>query len=59
MAELAENEHLKERGFWVDLPRDGGAARFPGPAFRMSGSPWTLRSGVPAPGEFAGEVQSL
>lgn len=53
MGELLDNEHLRERGFWVEAP-DGG--RFPGPAFRMSESSWRLNSGAPSPGEHAREV---
>ncbi len=56
MAELADNEHLEERAFWTELPGSEGSTRFPGPAFRMSDSPWRLRSGAPALGELAGEV---
>lgn len=53
MAELVENEHLRERGFWVEAP---GGERFPGPPFRMSRSPWALRSPAPRPGEHEREV---
>lgn len=53
MAELTDNEHLRERGFWFGSP-DGSV--FPGPAFRMSESPWRINSGAPSHGEHSGEV---
>ncbi len=52
MEELRANEHLKERDFWVEA--DGEV--YPGAPFKMSGTPWTLRSAAPEPGEHALEV---
>lgn len=37
MAELAENEHLRERGFWE---RDGEGREWPGAPVKMSATPW-------------------
>ena len=45
MEELHANEHLRERGFWVEV--DGLPQ--PGAAFKMSATPWSLPSGMPAP----------
>jgi len=49
MAELRASPHLAERRFWVDA--DGEA--YPGAPFQMSGTPWELRRGAPAPGSDA------
>ena len=47
MAELWENEHLAERGFWVEV--DG--EEYPGAPFKMGATPWELRHRAPAVGE--------
>ena len=47
-AELAANEHLAERGFFVRPEGDG--QRMPGPAARLSATPPRLRRPAPAPG---------
>jgi crotonobetainyl-CoA:carnitine CoA-transferase CaiB-like acyl-CoA transferase len=52
MEELRANAHLNERGFWVEA--DG--AVYPGAPFKMSATPWSLRSGAPEPGEHSFEV---
>lgn len=55
MAELHENKHLRERGFWVEMA-DGDATRtFPGAPYRMPATPWELRRPAPAPGEHGEE----
>ncbi|MYB42100.1 MAG: CoA transferase [Chloroflexi bacterium] len=46
-AELATNEHLEARGFFVRP--EGGGPRMPGPAARLSATPPRLRSAAPAP----------
>ncbi len=49
MAELAQNEHLRSRGFWVTS--DGGAAaEVPGAPFRMSATPFDMGGHSAAPG---------
>ena len=49
MAELARNEHLQSRGFWV--ASDGGAAaEVPGAPFRMSATPFDMGGHATAPG---------
>ena len=47
-AELAANEHLAARGFFVQP--EGGGPRMPGPAARLSATPPRLRRAAPAPG---------
>ena len=47
-AELAANEHLEARGFFVRP--EGGGQRMPGPAARLSATPPRLRRAAPAPG---------
>ena len=47
-AELAANEHLAARGFFVRP--EGGGQRMPGPAARLSATPPRLRRPAPAPG---------
>jgi crotonobetainyl-CoA:carnitine CoA-transferase CaiB-like acyl-CoA transferase len=50
MDELAENAQLRERGFWV-LPEDAtDGPEYPGAPFKMSATPWTLRSAAPLAG---------
>lgn len=51
MAELRANEHLGARGYWTEA--DGET--YPGAPYLMSGTPWELRSGPPAPGQHAEE----
>ena len=43
MEELRSNPHLAERHFWTEL----GGQEFPGAPFRMSATPWRLRSRAP------------
>ena len=44
--ELKSNEHLHERGFWVDDSRQP-ARLFPGAPYKMSRTPWSLRNVEP------------
>ncbi|MHB8574848.1 MAG: CaiB/BaiF CoA transferase family protein [Dehalococcoidia bacterium] len=48
MQDVAENPHLRDRGFFVEstLP-NGRSAPFPGAPFRMSRTPWALRRPAP------------
>lgn len=47
MADLHENDHLRDREFWADVP-DGNTNRtFPGAPFRMTATPWEMRSPAP------------
>ena len=47
-AELARNEHLEARGFFVRP--EGGGPRMPGPPARLSATPPRLRRAAPVPG---------
>jgi crotonobetainyl-CoA:carnitine CoA-transferase CaiB-like acyl-CoA transferase len=53
MAELAENEHLRERGFWVRAEDANGldGRERPGAPVKLSATPWRLRRGAPRVGE--------
>jgi len=50
MDELANNDHLRDRGFWVHPEEGGAAVEYPGAAFRMSATPWRLRHLARTPG---------
>ncbi|MFN8638072.1 MAG: CoA transferase [Dehalococcoidia bacterium] len=51
MDELAENPHLRARGYYVRPSGDGGdAIEFPGAPFKMSKTPWTLLHAAPEVG---------
>ncbi len=56
MAELASNEHLRERGFWMRPEDDPVAPEMPGAPFKSSETPLTLRRGAPAPGADTADV---
>lgn len=59
MEELTGNEHLRERGFWTEIPGTRGASPFPGPAFHMTRTPWQVDSPAPQVGQHTAEVESL
>ncbi len=50
LTELPTQAHLRERGYWEQLP-DG--RRILGPTFRLSRTPRQVRGGPPAPGQGA------
>ncbi len=56
MEDLAANEHLRGRGFWAKPTSAEASTEYAGPSFRMSETPWELRTGAPSPGEHTGEV---
>jgi crotonobetainyl-CoA:carnitine CoA-transferase CaiB-like acyl-CoA transferase len=60
MAELAENEHLRERGFFGrpedDADGGRGAPEYPGAPFKMSATPASLRRSAPKHGWHTLEV---
>ncbi len=56
LAELASNEHLRARCFFVRPDDNEDGPEFPGAPFRMPHSPWRLRRSAPAPGEHSEEV---
>jgi crotonobetainyl-CoA:carnitine CoA-transferase CaiB-like acyl-CoA transferase len=50
--EVAESEQLAGRGFWADVEHPvAGAYRMPGAPYRLSESPWALRTPPPLLGE--------
>jgi formyl-CoA transferase len=55
MAELAANEHLRARGFWTRPLSDAAGPEFPGAPFRMSATPWSIRTAAPPAGSNAPE----
>ncbi|GIX48074.1 MAG: CoA transferase [Candidatus Tectimicrobiota bacterium] len=57
MAEVAANEHLQARGFFVTFEQPPfGALRTTGPMFRAPASPLRIRRPAPQPGEHQAEV---
>lgn len=58
MEDMAGNDHLRSRGFWVKPPEGQASIEYPGPSFRMSETPWELRSEAPSPGEHSTEASS-
>jgi crotonobetainyl-CoA:carnitine CoA-transferase CaiB-like acyl-CoA transferase len=57
-ADLVEDPHLSERGYFVDVehPEFGRSFMYPGAPFRLSESPWQLRRRAPLVGEHNEEV---
>lgn len=51
--ELVGEEHLNDRGFWVEVPHPelGRSFKYPGPAGIYNGSPWRISSRAPLVGE--------
>ena len=57
MGDLLASPHLKARGFFVALDHPvAGAVTMPGAPYRMSATPWTLRSPAPCLGQHTAEV---
>ena len=57
MARLVDDEHIRARGSFVDVGRDGEqAVTMPGAPFRMSATPWAIRRPAPFLGEHNSEV---
>lgn len=56
--EMAECEHLRARGFFVDLPQPDGIAplRVPGAPYRFGRTPWKIRLPAPTPGQHNAEI---
>jgi crotonobetainyl-CoA:carnitine CoA-transferase CaiB-like acyl-CoA transferase len=51
MADLVKNDHLRGRGFWTKPTGEQTSIDYPGPSFRMSETPWELRTAAPTPGD--------
>jgi crotonobetainyl-CoA:carnitine CoA-transferase CaiB-like acyl-CoA transferase len=57
VADVAVNEHLNQRGFFVDFMQSAhGQLRSAGPMFRAPASPMQVRRPAPRPGEHQAEV---
>ena len=52
MGSLLESEHLKARGFFIEVAHpEAGPLRYPGAPYKLSGTPWEVRSPAPALGQ--------
>jgi crotonobetainyl-CoA:carnitine CoA-transferase CaiB-like acyl-CoA transferase len=56
MPELAANEQLRARRYWVRPEQAPDGPEYPGAPFRMSATPWLLRRPVPALGQHTADV---
>jgi len=53
VADLLTSEQLAHRQFFVDVPHAGSGRtlRMPGAPYQLTGTPWRLTGGAPAPGQ--------
>lgn len=52
MADLLNSEHLKARGFFVELAHpQAGTFKYPGAPYKLSETPWEIRSPAPTLGQ--------
>ncbi len=52
MGSLLESEHLKARGFFVEVAHpEAGSLEYPGAPYKHGGTPWEIRSPAPALGQ--------
>ncbi len=57
MADLAQNEHLRARGYFVPLGRpETGEFEMPGAPFKLPATPWRIERPAPLLGEHNAEV---
>ena len=58
--DLAKNPQLEARHWYQDLEHDhlGARVRYPGPPYRLSETPWSLRRRPPLPGEHTDEIRA-
>jgi crotonobetainyl-CoA:carnitine CoA-transferase CaiB-like acyl-CoA transferase len=58
MDEIAEDGHLEDRGFYIEVehPELGRSFTYPGPAALYNGSPWQISRRAPLIGEHNVEV---
>ena len=59
MSELLENVHLRERGFWVRPLEDPTAPEFAGAPFKLSATPFSLRTTAPEVGEHTDSIANV
>jgi crotonobetainyl-CoA:carnitine CoA-transferase CaiB-like acyl-CoA transferase len=57
MADLLASEHLKARGFFVEVAHpQAGTLKYPGAPYKLMGTPWEIRSPAPTLGQHNAEV---
>ncbi len=57
MADLIDSPHLKARGFFAEIAHpEAGAAMYPGAPYKLSGTPWELRTPAPTLGQHSSLV---
>jgi len=57
MNEVLEDEHLKERGFFVEVTHpEAGKLKYPGAPFKLSETPWEVERPAPLLGEHNKEI---
>ncbi len=57
LADLVASEHLRARGFFVELSHPhAGAFRYPGAPYRLSRTPWSIRRPAPTLGQHNDEI---
>jgi crotonobetainyl-CoA:carnitine CoA-transferase CaiB-like acyl-CoA transferase len=57
MADEVNDEHLRERKFFVTVGRDEvGRLKYPGAAYKFSRTPWSLKHPAPTLGEHNEEI---
>jgi crotonobetainyl-CoA:carnitine CoA-transferase CaiB-like acyl-CoA transferase len=57
MGSLLDSEHLKARGFFVEMAHpEAGRLKYPGAAYKLAQTPWEIRSPAPTLGQHNGDV---
>ena len=56
--DIAEDDGLRERGYFVEVehPELGDSLKYPGPPYRLSETPWSMRRRAPLIGEHNFEI---
>jgi len=57
MGDLLNSEHLKARGFFVEIPHpEAGMHKYPGAPLKYSATPWAIRLPAPVLGQHNAEI---
>ena len=57
LSDLLDSEHLKARGFFVEVRHpESGALKYPGAPYKLSGTPWSIRRPAPTLGQHNQDV---
>jgi crotonobetainyl-CoA:carnitine CoA-transferase CaiB-like acyl-CoA transferase len=57
MGDLLNSEHLRARGFFVEIPHsEAGAHKYPGAPLKYSATPWQIRMPAPVLGQHNDEI---